>query len=284
MRIRWRRLAALITGLGVLAGAGVAFYARRIHPFAPRLEEIEIRLPPGAERLDGIRIVFVTDTHVGPHFPATALEPTIRLVEAAAPDLVLFGGDYISESPRFLAPSVAQLDRMAAAARHGAYAVLGNHDAANIIQRVETAFTGSRIRLLRNEAARVDLPDACLWIAGVDEGLLGEPDVARTFAAIPAGELTIALWHEPDYADAVAPYRPLLMLAGHTHGGQVRLPGIGPLALPLAGHRYPSGHYTVKGMPLYVSRGVGMYRPPVRLNCPPEVTLIRLRARCATPA
>lgn len=282
MRRSWRRVVTLLAGLATLTGASVAFYARRIHPFRPKVEEIEVQLPPRAARLDGVRIAFVTDTHVGPHFPAEALEPAIALVEAAAPDLVLFGGDYISESPRYLARSVAQLDRMAAAARYGAFAVLGNHDVANVLSRVEDAFAASTIRLLRNEAVRVDLPGGVLWIAGVDEGLLGDPDVARTFAAIPAGEPALALWHEPDYAEAVAPHGPLLLLAGHTHGGQVRLPGIGPLALPLAGHRYPAGRYTVRGMPLYVSRGVGIYRPPVRLNCPPEVTLIRLVSTCAS--
>lgn len=281
MRRSWARIAALIAGLVALMGGGIAWYARRVHPFRPRIEEIEIPLPPGAARLDGLRIAFVTDTHVGPHFPAEALEPAIALVEAIEPDLVLFGGDYISESPRFLARSVAQLDRMAAFARHGAFAILGNHDAANVVTRVEDAFAASSIRLLRNEAVRVDVRGGPLWIAGVDEGLLGDPDVAATFASIPAGEPAIALWHEPDYAEAVAPFHPLLMLSGHTHGGQVRLPFIGPLALPLAGHRYPSGRYTVRGMPLYVSRGIGIYRPPVRFNCPPEVTFIRLRATCA---
>lgn len=278
---RWRWIAAFIAGLSALVGAGVALYARRIHPFAPRVEEVEIALPAGAEPLDGVRIVFVTDTHVGPPFPAKALDRTVALVEHCEPDLVLFGGDYISESPRFLAPALAPLDRMAKTARYGAFAVLGNHDVANVTERVEEAFATSSIRLLRNEAVRVDLRDAYLWIAGVDEGLLGDPDVAKTFASIPAGELTIALWHEPDFAEAVAPHRPLVLLSGHTHGGQVRLPLVGPLALPLAGRRYPSGRFTVKGMPLYVSRGIGMYRPPVRLNCPPEVTLIHLRARCA---
>lgn len=280
MKRSWARIVALIASLIALVGAGIAWYARRVHPFRPRIEEIEIPLPPEAARLDGIRIAFVTDTHVGPHFPAEALEPAIVLVESIEPDLVLFGGDYISESPRFLTRSVAQLDRMAAAARYGAFAILGNHDAANIVTRVEDAFAASAIRLLRNEATRVELRGSALWIAGVDEGLLGDPDVAATFAPIPAGEPAIALWHEPDYAEAVAPYRPLLLLSGHTHGGQVRLPFIGPLALPLAGHRYPSGRYTVRGMPLYVSRGVGIYRPPVRLNCPPEVTVITLRSGC----
>lgn len=280
MTHRWRWLALLLTALGALIGGGVALYARRVHPYRPRIEPVEIPLPPGAERLDGVRIAFVTDTHVGPHFPAAALDRSVALVEQSRPDLVLFGGDYISESPRFLPAARAQLDRMARSARYGAFAILGNHDASNIIERAEEAFATSSIRLLRNEAARVDLRDDYLWIVGIDEGLLGRPNVEAAFAEVPAGEPAIALWHEPDFAQAVAPYRPALMLSGHTHGGQVRLPGIGPLALPLAGRRYPSGRFTVDGMPLYVSRGVGMYRPPVRLNCPPEVTVITLRAGC----
>jgi predicted MPP superfamily phosphohydrolase len=88
----------------------------------------------------------------------------------------------------------------------------------------------------------------------------------------------LALWHEPDYAEASAELGAFAQLSGHSHGGQVRLPGIGPLVLPLGGARYVMGLNDANGMPVYTTRGVGVYLPPLRFNCPPEVTLVTLVA------
>jgi len=106
--------------------------------------------------------------------------------------------------------------------------------------------------------------------------LLGKADLQESFAGVPDGARVIALWHEPDTAEQVVPYRPLLMLSGHTHGGQVRLPMVGELATPSLGKRYVAGLFNVQGMMLYVSRGIGMYRPPVRFHCRPELLVIRV--------
>ncbi len=278
-RRRVAKSLATLLGVGVTFGAGVAFYALHIAPLRPRLRQLTVDVPAGAEHLHGFRIAFVTDTHVGPSFRAEDLAPTERLVRESRPHLVLLGGDYVSESPRFAARAAERLGAMAAVAPYGAYAVLGNHDLSCGATRVKQALADVGIPVLRNRAVHLVVHGGPLWIAGIDEALLSRPDPRATFEQIPAGSPAIALWHESDFAERVAPFDPMIQLSGHSHGGQVRLPLLGPLATPAGGRRYVRGLYDVAGMPLYVSSGTGVYRPPARLFCPPEVTLLTLRAR-----
>lgn len=279
MRIRSRRAIALLLVLaGVVLGAAVAWYARFIHPFRLRVAHEVFHLPRDHAELDGLTIAFVTDTHIGPHIAATDLEPVIEHLGSIKPDILLLGGDYISESPRFMADAAIAVGKMVKTARFGSFGVLGNHDLANIRERMVDPLRAVGVHVLENEAVRVATDRGDIWIAGVDDAMLGKPDLARTFSGIPADAATILLWHEPDLAAFAARYTPMLQLSGHTHGGQVRLPRIGAVALPKFGRRYVGGRYLVGAMPLYVSNGIGMYRPPVRLNCPPELTVIHLVA------
>jgi len=269
-----RRSLAATVGVGTVVGAGVATYAHLVAPYRPRLVPLRVPVPDSAAHLRRLRIAFVTDTHVGPSFDVERLAAIQDLVRDARPHLVLFGGDYVSESPRFIERAIERLAGMAALAPHGAYAVLGNHDMSCIPARVEGALSDAGIPVLRNRAVGLHVLGGPLWIAGIDEALLGKPDPRATFDQIPPGSPTLALWHESDFAESVARFKPVLQLSGHSHGGQVRLPLVGAVATPVAGKRYVRGLYDVGGMPLYVSSGIGIYRPPARLMCPPEVTLV----------
>lgn len=278
-------MSRLIRDIGIVSfatAAGMAIagglYSRFTHPFEPRLNHQIIKLPRAHAGLDGLTIAFATDLHVGPHFPARALEPSIRMLERVNADIVLFGGDYISESPRYLAEVQEPLARMAATARLGAWGILGNHDVANVRDRVMEMFAPTGIRILTNESVGIQTGTGSLWLVGVDDALLGSARLEKAFAGAPADAARIAMWHEPDLAERVEPYGPFLLLSGHTHGGQVRLPVLGPVAAPKLGKRYVSGRYTLGDMTLFVSNGFGMYRPPVRFNCPPEVVVFTLMA------
>jgi hypothetical protein len=156
--------------------------------------------------------------------------------------------------------------------------VLGNHDLAVSVRKVQDALEAEGIPVLRNAAMPVTFHGETLWIAGVDDTLLGDPDPQRAFADLPDRETPLVLWHEPEFAEAVATRGAFAQLSGHTHGGQVRLPGLGPVGLPRHGRRHIIGMNDAAGMPIYTSRGVGVYRPPLRFNCPPEVTLVELIA------
>src|SRR5690606_73782 len=168
------------------------------------------------------------------------------------------------------------MGRMARTARYGAWGVMGNHDLANLRGRVMPPLEDEGISLLANQAVAVETDRGPLWIVGVDEAILGSPDLDAAFKDVPVDAAAICLWHEPDLAEKAAPYGPFLQLSGHTHGGQVRLPIIGPLAAPNMGRKYVQGRFQIEDMELYVSRGLGVYRPPVRFNCSPELTIIRL--------
>lgn len=257
-----------LMGLGAVLGFLVAWYARYIEP--KRLEVTHLNLAKGD---DPLTVAFVTDTHIGPNFSSNDLQPLIRDLEQRKPDVILFGGDFISESPRFLNDLEPALMRITATAQLGCWGIWGNHDVANIRSRIQPVLERCGVSMLTNESANVR---GNLWLAGVDDVLLGKPNIQATFAGIPDGARTIALWHEPDLAEKMVPYSPLIMLSGHTHGGQVRLPFIGELAAPKLGKKYVAGMFDVNGMLLYVCRGIGMYRPPVRFNCRPELAIIEV--------
>jgi predicted MPP superfamily phosphohydrolase len=265
---------------GILAASGLTaaeiYRARYVLPYRPVLERVDLPLPPDKSGLAGMRIGFITDTHVGPFISPGDLHRATQLLLDEEPDLILMGGDYVSESPRYAPDTAAVLADLISATPLGGYGVIGNHDLAVSPTRVQEALEREGIPVLRNQAAAVEYRGSTLYIGGIDETLLGDDDPVATFAQIPDGEVGLALWHEPEFAELAALVGAFAQLSGHTHGGQVRLPGLGPLGLPVHGKRYVIGMDTADGMPVYTSRGVGVYRPPVRFNCPPEVTLITL--------
>lgn len=267
---------------GMLAAAGLssaqAYAARYVNPYEPVLERVTLPVPAGHAGLDGLKIGFIADTHVGPFISGEDVDRALDLLRPEAPDLLLLGGDYASESPRYV-PGVAEvLGAFADETPLGGYGVMGNHDYSISGRYTFRDMERVGIGLLANDVVEVRVGSDALWIAGIDETLLGDPDPVGTIAKAPEGAAVLALWHEPQFAEQAAGAGAFAQLSGHTHGGQIRLPGIGPVGLPVHGKRHVIGESRANGMPVYTSRGVGVYRPPLRFNCPPEVTLVTLRA------
>jgi predicted MPP superfamily phosphohydrolase len=277
---RWLPRLAIAATVGAL----IYYRLRHVNPYRPRLERIEFPLPPGAERLDGLRIGFVTDTHVGPFTTVADIQRGLALFDAEPLDLLLLGGDYVSESNLY-APGMANtIGALAARTKLGAIAVMGNHDLPLGANRVRSELERVGVCVLRNEHITVEWHSASLAIVGIDDTIVGHADPVRAFSGVPAGVPSLALWHEADFAEEAASHGAFAQLSGHTHGGQVRLPLIGAIWLPPDGKRRDLGFFEVEGMTVYISRGLGIYRPPVRFCCPPEVTLVTLRATSAHPA
>lgn len=272
------RVLAVMAGIGIVSGTVVALCARFLFPFRPRVNHQAVVLPRNHANLAGLRIAFVSDTHVGPTFTAEDLRSISRDLRREKPDILLLGGDYVSQSPYFIDEIAPEIAEMVATARFGTWAIVGNHDVSNVRSRVERMLADAGAGVLVNRAAQVETDRGPLWLVGIDDLLLGRPDLPAAFADVSADAACICLWHEPDAAEKASIYAPFIMLSGHTHGGQVRLPGLGPLALPKAGKRFPSGRFSIGDMTLFVSNGVGLYRPPVRLGCPPELVMIHLVA------
>ena len=155
---------------------------------------------------------------------------------------------------------------------------MGNHDLPLGVDRVRAELERIGVLVLRNESHMVNFNGAQLAIVGIDDTVVGHANPVRAFANIPEQTPALALWHEADFAEEAARLGAFAQLSGHTHGGQVRLPLIGSIWLPPDGRKRDLGLYEVENMPVYISRGLGVYRPPLRLLAPPEVTLITLRS------
>lgn len=268
--------------LGTLAAMGLtaaeAYQSRYVNPYSPALTRFDLTLPERHPALAGLRIGFISDTHVGPFITQGDLIRAVDLVRAEKPDLILLGGDYISESPRFIPLAAEVLGDLVRAAPLGGVGVIGNHDLSVSGRQVSEIMGAAGIPILRNQTASFPYNGDTLWIGGIDDTLVGDDQPGATFAQIPPGAAAIALWHEPEFAELAAAQGAFAQLSGHTHGGQIRIPGVGAVGLPIHGKRYVMGANVADGMQIYTSRGVGVYRPPLRFNCPPEVSIVTLKA------
>jgi predicted MPP superfamily phosphohydrolase len=213
------------------------------------------------------------------------IRKAVDLVKGLAPDLVALTGDFVT------VPALRKRDRAAAehavpcsellaplSSKTGVYAVLGNHDSHTDPEVVAEALSSRGIRVLRNEAVALERDGARIWLAGVGDVLTGFARLDATLKPIPDSEAVVLLAHEPDFADVVARRSVDLQLSGHSHGGQVRLPLLGPPVLPELARKYPRGLRTVGRTMLYTNVGLGTIIVPIRVLVPPEVTMLRLRA------
>jgi predicted MPP superfamily phosphohydrolase len=245
---------------------------RRFEPANPTLERVTIALPTLPAGLDGLRIGQITDTHIGLPQATENLEWAIGEMRRERPDLLVLTGDLVG-----LKPGISELPRLLTQLRAplGVYAVPGNHDYWEGLADVAAALALADIPLLMNQSRRLGWNGADFWLVGVDEIWDGRPDFAAALRGIPQGAFTLLLAHSPDIADSAVEHHFALQLSGHTHGGHLRLPFLGPFARPRYGVRYVMGQYQVGPMKLYVSRGLGGV--PLRLLCRPEITIFTLR-------
>jgi predicted MPP superfamily phosphohydrolase len=261
--------------LSSLAGSGYAWW---LEPRWLAVERVTIPLPRLPRAFENFTIAQLSDLHLGPVIQPEHIHAAVERTLALKPDLIALTGDYVSDLRNGEAGQVTDaLSRLQAP--HGVFGVLGNHDWWTDAATVADAVTRAGVILLRNQHLAVRRGGEALYLTGVDDFWEGHADLGRALAGIPDGAAIVLLAHEPDYALRASRHMRIgLQLSGHSHGGQVRLPFIGPLALPPHGQRFPAGLYTVEEMLLYTNRGLGMVRPAVRFNCRPEITLFTLRS------
>lgn len=268
--LKWIVGGAATAGLSAFGGLG---YAVRIEPHWLTLERVEVPIPSLPTHLDGFIIVQLSDLHRGPTVPQEDVTQAVNVALRQEADLIVSTGDYVYRSAEYSAACARALAPLQAP--YGVYAVLGNHDHWTDPDAVAEALAAAGIEVMRNTAREVA---EGLWIAAVDDVWEEQDDLDRALGNVPASATVVLMAHEPDYADAAAADgRVDLQLSGHSHGGQVRLPLIGPPITPYLAEKYRAGLYRVGGMWLYVNRGVGLVSPAVRFNCRPEVTLLTLR-------
>ena len=271
---------ALIGGVGLSSAAALDGFI--IEPHLSVAEHIDIRLPRLPEAFHGFRIVHMADMHFGPFIGKVQIERAVRLALSFKPDLTILTGDFVSHplfQPNGLAgarhaePCAQVLQQLTGTP---VLSVLGNHDYWNGADFVAEALDGHGLRVLRNQPVPVEKDGQRIWIIGVDDVYERSNNLNKALQGVPENETKIVAVHEPDFADETARHPVDLQLSGHSHGGQVRIPGLGAPILPPLGTKYPIGLRQIGNLQLYTTRGIGVVSPPVRLNCPPEVTLITL--------
>jgi predicted MPP superfamily phosphohydrolase len=280
---------SFLKGAG-MAAVGLPLYSAEVARHEISIEHRTIHLSRLPEAFDGFRIVQISDFHYGEFTEPYFLREVVGHVNRLKPDAVVFNGDYVTMGPlpkeytiRSADPCAAILSGVACPLR---FAVLGNHDSSFAEPAVVSALANHRLPLLLNSSVPIERGGARLWIAGSGDACCKKVDLD---AAVPrasrvGGEPVVLMVHEPDLLPEVARYNVDLMLSGHTHGGQVRLPFVPPINLPTLGKRYVEGLFRAGGTQLYVNRGIGTVGVPMRLNCPPEITEITLSATPASKA
>lgn len=273
-------------GLPLISAGGLLAYARWIEPNRIEVEEVEIAVPGLPQVLENLEIVFLSDLQI--ERPGRRETELLARLEAIAPDLVLIAGDfanspyYASDYIRYAAAACSVVSRIPA--HYGKFAVWGNNDHPEFIEGFARA---AGIRVLENECADIEVHGERLTLVGLDDPVTQRDDWAKTLREPPEHPMLMIV-HSPDaFPEAVVRGIPVV-LAGHTHGGQIRHPFIrlDPvrfLKLKPGTPPYRAGLYRDGGSVLYVSRGLGTSNLPVRFLCPPEITRIRVRSAGRAP-
>jgi uncharacterized protein len=262
----------LATTIGAVTGGVTYGVGYERHHLGITRAELPVAGLPAA--LDGLRIGFITDVHHSQMVPADDVNHAVALVTGERPDLIVLGGDYVTWGDRSYVGPVAEL-LAPLHAPHGVFAILGNHDND---RDMPAALTSRHISVLRDARTRLDIRGEGLELAGIRFWTRRADDLARVLRRATGTVLLLA--HDPRRLREAASLGVPAVLSGHTHGGQVVVPGFGAIArrnFPIVaglGSRGPTS--------IFVSRGVGTVYVPVRINCPPEVAIVTLRPKPRT--
>ncbi len=269
-----RRRFLLAAGAGAL---GLGAYGFGVEPRWPRLERPQFVLPNLPKAFDGFKLLHLSDLHrsnvVSQAYVVRHLKQGARL----GADIAVLTGDYVTGKAGYIHSIAPAIQRLAQALP--TYAVLGNHDHWTGAVTIESKLRECGVVVLDNTAVRIERGGEFFWLLGMDDLMVGADDLGAALRAADAPGVRVLITHNPDSIEEVAAMGVDLMLCGHTHGGQVALPFIGPLIVPSDyGRRFAAGAFRVGRTQLYVNRGLGLIPPPVRFGVPPEVALITLRS------
>lgn len=274
-RNNWLRWRGGIIFLSLIIG--VPLYAFVIEPMRLVIRTVAITLPAWPGEFRDLRVAVFSDLHVGPpHITLTRLRGIVEKANATEADLILMPGDFV-ETPlrwRMAEPEeiAAELKRLRAKA--GVFATLGNHDWWYNAARVREAFEKEGIRVLDNQAVKIEHRGKTFWVAGFADAWAGHPNIEGTLRRITDDAPVIAFTHNPQIFPSI-PARVSLTIAGHTHGGQIWLPFIGRPVI--SDWPYHIGHIVEGGKHLFVTPGIGTSICPVRLGVPPEISILTIK-------
>jgi hypothetical protein len=283
-RRRWRKIFRVSAAVLLLLAAGAVIWGFFIEPnrLVLHQETIEVDNWPG--ELSGLRIALIADLHTDNRFiNEKKLQKIVELTNAQNPDLIVLLGDYIQggrqESAYRVEPEVTAAQLKNLRAPLGVYGVLGNHDWWYNGEKVRHAFENEGIPILEDEVKELSWHGKSFWLAGLADLWTRPQHVAPTIAKAPPGSTLIALTHNPDIFPTLPQSVPLL-LAAHTHGGQVNIPLIGtPIVPSRFGPKYTAGHIFENGHNMFVTTGIGTSIMRVRFRVPPEVVILTVNSK-----
>jgi len=268
-----------LTGLAaapLIAISATSAYARFIEPYLYEVSETDVFLRDLPERFEGFRITQLTDVH---HSRIVGIDEVRRIVDLAnltKPDLIALTGDYTTSYRRYIEPCAEALGKLSAP--EGVWAVLGNHDHYTDRELTTRALEHNRIAVLNNANTTLRRGSDVLQLSGIDDWSWGGTIWPRALYGLDQKRTTVLLSHQPRVLDFAESEKVGLILSGHTHGGQIDLPLIGPPArFATAELKYAQGLFRRGDTQLYVSRGTGVIGLPVRLGVRPEIAVLRLR-------
>ena len=277
---RWAKRLRVSLSVIILLLGFLVFWGFFIEPGRLVVRHQTIQIANWPSELNGLKVAVLSDIHVDNWFVTEKKVRTIvERTNQLQPDMIVILGDYMSGDghvkhkvePEVFAPILKNLN-----APLGVYSVLGNHDWWYDGKHVRQELERNGIKVLENEVMQVNARNRSLWLVGLSDLWTRPQRVNETIDKVPQGEPIIALAHNPDIFPGV-PQRVQLLVAGHTHGGQVRFPLIGSVVQSSRlGERYSRGHVFENNHHLFVTTGIGTSIIPVRFGVPPEIVLLTL--------
>ena len=270
-----------IVSLFILACIGLVsrFYAKYIEPYWIDItyHTISHKLIPSG--FSGTKIVQFSDTHLGYQFQIGDLKKCVHTINQLKPDIVLFTGDLLDRPNEYPLTTEISNTLKQIKAPMGKYSIFGNHDhGGNGTSNYEKIMHDSDFHLLKNQNVMISNSiNQSIYLAGIDEPMLGTPSWEETMHNIPENAFSILLSHAPDFAERTKELPIALQLSGHSHGGQIQLPIIGAFVTPPFAKHYYDGLYRLMLLTLYVNRGLGTTRLPYRLCSRPEISVFHLQ-------
>ncbi|GLO65840.1 MULTISPECIES: metallophosphoesterase [Oceanobacillus] len=274
-----RSFGSLITLVGL--SGGTYFYARDIEPNLLKITEEPIHYPNIPAAFHNFKIIQFSDTHIGFHYDLDQFKELAIKINQLQPDLILFSGDLVDKPNQFYWDDRIVEILRSMNAEHGKYWIYGNHDHGGYgTEIVKDIMEAGEFILLQNESVPISKDGSYFTLAGIDDVMLGKPDLNTALQNQQENDFTILLSHEPDFADITKNYPVQVQLSGHSHGGQVRFPFIGDLYTPPYAEKYVQGKYELhQNFTLYVNSGIGTTRLPYRFLCKPELHMYELKAK-----
>jgi len=282
MRRSWKTTIRITVGLVLLLVLACLVWGFFFEPNRLVVHQETIEVDNWPQELSGLRIALIADIHTGgPFIDDNKLRQIVELTNQQNPDLIVLLGDYMSPNSwhsHRVEPEVTAAAMKDLHAPLGVYAILGNHDWWYDGEKVRRAFEANGIPILENEVAEIKWRDKSFWLVGLADSWTRPQHVSETIAKVPPGSTVIALTHNPDVFPRLPESVPLL-LAAHTHGGQVNLPLIGtPIVPSRFGRKYTAGHVFENGHHMFVTTGIGTSILPVRFRVTPEIVILTIRS------